>query len=263
MWALLWSCPASNRAKVLAWRVAHGALACGAYLAAKRGRVADQRHRCGELTCVHQSGARSNLTHIFLGCPEYAAARQWFADLWAAISGGPTPPTACAALMLGDQPDAWEHHPLAQDEGAGCSLARLWTALRVTFLFAVWCTHMEGGGGLRGSAGVVQRTVEELQRVMRAQFRVSALQDDTLDALPTRMLTADLKPAKLEDFTEAWAHGDVLCSVEEQPGGGGLSLRVRLSLQHPVPAPMAAGGDPAGAQEADAGGSMDMELSYG
>jgi hypothetical protein len=110
--------------------------------------------------------------------------------------------------------------------------------LRATFLFALWCTHLtQEGEGPTGSAGVVQRAVAELQRVMWAQFRVAAFQDDTTDALPTHLLTADLKPPPLQEFEAVWARGDVLCSVERQPGGGVLQLRMRLSLHHPVAAP--------------------------
>lgn len=259
-WSRLWDCPASNRAKVLAWRVAHGRLACGSYLAAKRGGGPGQQHLCPQSTCAHQPGqhrARNTLTHVFLACPAFAAARQWFADLWAAVSGGPVPPTSDAALMLGDQPAAWEHHPAAQ-EGGTQGLRRLWNALRVTFLFAVWCTHVDRTSNVPSSEAVVQRMVEELHSVMWAQFRVSALPDDTVNALPLRMLTADLKPAKLQDFTDTWAHGGVLCSVDERHGGSGWTMQMRLSLQHPVPAPQVAGAMPA-----TPASPSDMQLSYG
>ena len=140
--------------------------------------------------------------------------------------------------MLADQPMAWAEHPARGGGGQAGGLTRLWGALRATFLFAVWCTHTAADDeGPKGSVGVVQRAVDELQRVMWAQFRVAALQDDTLNALPTHLLSADLKPPGLSDFTSVWAHNDVLCSVEQRPNGGGYQLRMRLSAQHPVVAP--------------------------
>jgi len=138
--------------------------------------------------------------------------------------------------MLADQVGEWPQHPAQGDGGQGGGRTRLWGALRATFLFALWCTHMAAeGDGIRGSQGVVERTVQELRRVMWAQFRVSAMQDETVNALPTHLLTADLKPPSLQAVTEVWAHRGVLCLVQEQAGGGGVQLHMRLSLQHPVP----------------------------
>jgi hypothetical protein len=137
--------------------------------------------------------------------------------------------------MLGDLPSAWQHHPAAGDRQAG--KVRLWSAVRLTFLFALWCTHHAADEGLRTAQAVVRATVEELQRLMWAQFRAAAMADETVDALPTRLLTADLKPPKLQDFCEVWTHRDVLCSVVGAAGGGSSSLAMKLSLEHPVPAP--------------------------
>ncbi len=86
---------------------------------------------------------------------------------------------------------------------------------------------------------MVQRVVEELQRLMWSQFRAAAWDEDTINALPTRLLSADLKPPPLQDFCAVWTHGDTLCRVATDAGGRPY-LQLRLSLQHPVPAPAGA-----------------------
>ncbi len=241
-WTRLWDCPAGNRAKVLGWRLAHASLPCGLYLAAKRGPepgATAPRHLCPELVCAGQRRRpQDSLTHVFLQCPAYAAARQWFGDFWAAVSGGPPPPTDCAALMLGDQPQAWPHHPAAGTGGQRGGLTRLWNAVRLTFLFAVWCARNAAEGQPRGSRAVVQQVVEELQRLMWAQFRAAAWANDTISALPPNLLSADLKPPPLQDFCAVWAHGEALCRVATDANGRPY-LQLRLSLQHPVPLPAA------------------------
>ena len=241
-WARLWACPAGNRAKVLGWRLAHARLPCGLYLAVKLGPAPGgvvPRHICPAPTCAQQPGrnrARDSLSHAFLACPALAPARHWLAQLWAAVSGGTPPPTEDAALMLGDLPAAWLHHP-ARTEGEHAGIVRLWGALRLTFLFAVWCAHQADEAEERTARAVVQTTVQELQRRIREQFYTSALPPEIVDALPARLLTADLQQAKLADFTSVWAYRDVLCSVVQPAGGGPPMLQLKLSMAQPVLAP--------------------------
>ena len=83
--------------------------------------------------------------------------------------------------------------------------------------------------------------VGELQRLMWAHFRMSALPDDTLAGLPQSHITAQLKPSPLDAFEACWAHGGILCSVERSPGQP-PKLRMHLSLVHPVAAPLTQGG---------------------
>ena len=250
VWQRLWECPASNRAKVLGWRLQHASLPCGLYLAAKRGRPGEQRHLCGQPSCAQgplQWRPRDSLSHIFLQCPAYEPARQWLHDLWVAVTGGPGPPVSCSWLMLGDLPAAWASYP----RSAG--LAALWQTLRLTLLHAIWTAHSAADVTSRSAAMVVQQSVGELQRLMRSQFRMAALSDDTLNSLPTRMLTAELRATPLEAFKAAWAHGGVLCCVDEPPGLPPL-LRLHLSLGCPVLAPtgMASQGHSAGSGAATA-----------
>jgi hypothetical protein len=71
---------------------------------------------------------------------------------------------------------------------------------------------------------------------MQLRFTAATLTPATLTALPTQLLTAQLKAAKLERFVEIWTAGGALCSVDEVEGGP-PQLHLRLSLLSPVPAP--------------------------
>jgi hypothetical protein len=84
----------------------------------------------------------------------------------------------------------------------------------------------------------VQLAVQELQRLMWAQYRMAALPEDVLSALPRSLITAELKPSPLAQLAGTWAHRGVLCRLEDSATGGARRLQIRLSLAHPVPAPL-------------------------
>jgi hypothetical protein len=192
------------------------------------------------LACCRASASQAeapaaSLTHLFLECPAYAQARQWLVDLWAAISPGDVaPPVTSAALMLGDCRAAWPSYPLGL-----CSLALLWTTLRVTFLAAIWRAYYSRELEQQTSAAVVREVVGRLREVIAVRFRWAVLSADTLTALPTAFLSSQLRPTGLAAFKRAWAERGVLCSVEEPAEGGGDPPRLRLwlSLTAPVAAP--------------------------
>jgi hypothetical protein len=134
--------------------------------------------------------------------------------------------------MLGDMPAAWQEHPT--NEGAnGEGKVRLWNAVRLTFLFALWCARQDPEPAARTSRAVVEGTIEALQSLMWAQFKVAAVSEDDINALPTSLLTADLKEGSLELFTECWALNDTLCIIDKEASGR-ATLRMRLSRSHPV-----------------------------
>lgn len=243
LWKRLWDCPASNRAKTLVWRLQHASLPCGLYLAAKGFPLPPS---CPALTCqepapTQQQPPGATLTHLFVDCPTYAAARAWLAGLWAAVTGAEAPPLDSPELLLGDRPAAWAGYP----EGSG--LQSLWTALRATWLWAVWCHHRGMEPSPDPSATVVATVIMELRRLMWAHFRMAALPDDTLAGLPRSHITAQLKPALLSSFEASWAHEGVLCEVVR--GGDHVPhLRVHLSMTRPVVAPAGAADLPASQQ---------------
>jgi hypothetical protein len=131
--------------------------------------------------------------------------------------------------MLADQPDAWADYP------AG-SLNRLWCALRITFLHALWLVHWSLPVHERSAAAVVSLAVAELQRLILNQWRCAGDLPGTLEALPTSLLTAQVRAGRVEDFQAVWAHRGVLCQVLERASGG-QQLDLLLSLRHPVSAP--------------------------
>ena len=73
------------------------------------------------------------------------------------------------------------------------------------------------------------------------QFRWAVLSPDTLSALPTAFLSAQLRPSDLDRFKATWAVRGVLCAVEVGAGGDGAAgpprLQLRLSAEHPLLAP--------------------------
>ena len=58
---------------------------------------------------------------------------------------------------------------------------------------------------------VIPEVAGELCKVMQLRFTAATLTPETLSALPTQLLTAQLKAAKLERFVEMWTAGGALC----------------------------------------------------
>jgi hypothetical protein len=207
----------------------HGALPCGSYLAGRGGPAGC--HICPCSTCRPQPPGRrprDSLTHIFVDCPAYAGARQWLADVWQAVSGRAPPLTA--AVLVGDCAAAWPAYPLGD-------LQRLWSALRLAWLFATWVVH-RGAAGPRCSSTVVAYAVGYLQQRMRAAFALCAVQRYVYDRLPARVAAVRLHQPPLAAFRRLWgAGGGVLAAVVHDPVTGQPRLVVRLSLAHPAPAP--------------------------
>ncbi|PNW86642.1 hypothetical protein CHLRE_02g095032v5 [Chlamydomonas reinhardtii] len=139
----------------------------------------------------------------------YAQARTWLQQLWACVAPqAAAPPVTDAGFMLGDRMGMWASGP----RGAG---ALLWSTLRATFLYAVWCAYWSREPAKQTSEHVVREVVSELRRVMQLRFTAATLTPETLSALPTQLLTAQLKAAKLEHFVAIWSAGGALCEVEE------------------------------------------------
>ena len=130
--------------------------------------------------------------------------------------------------MLGDDPSTWPAYPARPP-----SKLALWTALRATFLHAVWTAHQATDPDAQTSLAVIQAVIRELRSLMRAQFSTAALPAAVLDGLPHRLLTAELRASGLADFQAVWAHRSVLCTVVGEPPDP-PSLQLHLTLDHPV-----------------------------
>ena len=256
-WRRLWEAPVPNQARALVWRLMHGRLPCGAYAASLREQYSGMRARyaCPNAACREaRAPAADNLTHIFTQCPAYAAAREWLADLWQAVSGHRPPLTA--AVLMADCSSAWPQHPSSP------SLAELWSAVRISWLHAVWLTHRQPNASQRHSNAVVGRAVATLREQMRVRFGWCDIGSQVLDHLPTRLGRSPAKQMAIDKFRSCWAHGGVLCQTSEAANGA-LSLVVKLTMVAPVPAPLPPPPPPGGEPlEEDAGGE-DFDAALG
>jgi hypothetical protein len=212
----------------------HGALPCGPYKALHGG--AEALFFCDHAACHHarmDQRALATLTHVFVACPRYAAARDWLADTWQAVSGHRPPMTA--ELLLGDREAAWPDYPAG---GA----ADLWAALRLSWLFALWETHTCANASDRHARAVVEGTVRAMRDLIRAAWCFCLPTSHIFDTLPGRVLTRPVEEQELADFSACWSANGQFCLVTPaaQPGDQ-PSMQLLLSLQHPVAAPPAAG----------------------
>jgi hypothetical protein len=71
---------------------------------------------------------------------------------------------------------------------------------------------------------------------MQLRFTAATLTPETLTALPTQLLTAQLKAAKLERFVAIWSASGALCEVD-QVDGESPQLHLKLTFSSPVQAP--------------------------
>lgn len=232
-WKRLWTAPVCNRTKTLAWRLMHGALPCGLYRAAHHSRTSDV-HLCPQPGCRAQPNNRplDSLSHIFLHCPAYKAARDWLQQIWHAVAGH-TPPMR-PDLLLADCVTAWPDYPQSSP------LAHLWSALRLSWLFAVWVVHSGSNPSGRTAHAIVTLTIEALLQQMRVAFLSCSLEEDVLDVLPLRLIAQEEKPGTIAYFNASWGHAGVLCEAIVQPSGS-ATLDVRLSMEAPVPVPLVTG----------------------
>jgi hypothetical protein len=72
---------------------------------------------------------------------------------------------------------------------------------------------------------------------MRANFCFCRPEDHVFPVLPGRILTRPIREATVQEFNSSWGLNGVLCHAITQPDGT-LALDIRLSMQHPVPAPV-------------------------
>ena len=232
-WRRLWEAPVDNHAKVLSYRLMHGALPCGAYRA-MHGFDQD------EAICAHgpcrahhfrRDRPTATLTHLFVECPRYAAARQWLADTWQAV-GGHRPPLSMQVLC-GDYLEGWPQAPVMP-------MLQLWTALRLTWLHALWDVHHRPAYMARSSRAIVEAVVQQLRAAMRAQWCFCQPAQRIFDVLPGSVLTQPIQADDIAKFSSVWSGNGLFCRV--QLGQTPLhppQLHLLLSLDLPVPAPAA------------------------
>ena len=125
VWKRLHDIELDRSHRVLAWRILHGSVRCGAFRL-HLGMTDEQGAACPHAQCA---ASVQTLSHMFLACPIAAAVWHWVCLVWAAASGLPPPPVF-ASVMLADDARSWFPPP---------AMRPLWTRLRLATLHALWC----------------------------------------------------------------------------------------------------------------------------
>ena len=233
--------------RVTAWRLMHGTLGCGAFLAHARTRgvraegasaavvgVAEARARCKAPCCAPPPGAPihsaplESATHALLICPAARPAIEWMRATWAALAGiDPGLVPSDAEVLLADNLEGWEDAP------AGKPARRLWTRLRVATLGAIWQARCErDADGLLPGTTLARRAASLALASVEGSIRRDWAR--AVDVAPSALppfcaawfrgidLTITLKA-----FKERWAVPGYFCEVVEL-GGHQPSLEIRL-----------------------------------
>ena len=226
-WECIWGAPVSNRIRVFAWRLLHGALPCAAYAAVmhKRARNTAWCPHCDATLPPRTPRPLETYTHLFMLCPTYRPAVDWLLDVWHAVKGV-RPPLSAAVVVAGDPATPWPGCPSGHD--AAC-----WLALRLTVLFHVWAARQSGAATQQSAAAVVRAAIASLrQEVVLAYNHAHHSADDFV--VPQRLLGLPPSQRRRGSFDVWLASGLVRVDVD---GSGQRSLRVLLSDSWPVAAP--------------------------
>ena len=223
------SLPREDRA--LAWRVLHASLYTGVFWAYVTQRSA--AHACCSSPACGE-GTFETTEHIFLTCPDVAPAADWLARLWAAVAGpAATPPPCSVDVLLADDHRVWQ--PTGDED-----LTKLWTALRLSWLSAVWslrCRRLADPERCSVSpAGIVAVTVASITRLIRRDFTRTVGDARLLTSSPSDWFRGTTTPTLArEEFLKRWGHNGVLCSLSAvNAAGQGGRLVVHLSPEQPV-----------------------------
>ena len=214
--------------RVLGWSILHVALYSGVFFTRVNLRHATASMCCSSTACS-AAGTYETMQHLFLECPDVAAASDWLVRLWVAVSpmGSAAPPHSAAVLLAEDdhvwQPDGSEEH------------RQLWTILRLCFLQAVWCLHCQHSLAPERhavtSATAVAATVAAVQRLMRLDYVRTIGNAHTMTALVPRHIGAHLAAS---EFLGHWAgHAGTLCSLSLVDASGASSCTCPRRLWSP------------------------------
>ena len=211
--------------RVLAWRILHASVMCGA-LRLHLHLTDAQGAGCPHAEC---RAPLQHLSHLFVTCPVAAAVWQWVAGVWVAVAGGPAPPTS-VAVLLADDARVWSPPP---------TLRPLWTRLRLAALHALWCASGKARAGLvhvdaRCAAAAVMLSCKRM--LLRHYYRIDR-SPSAMGSCP-HWLAGRSTVLTLHQFKDWWGPPGVLCLVREGAGGQ-RSLSVRWSATSPVPLPQA------------------------
>lgn len=237
----------------------HNRMPTGLYVSAHQGLSSHhpRRHLCQQPSCVGIIGQQrplDSLSHLVVSCPTYQPARQWLSDLWHAITGKRPPLTA--EVLLGDYSPAWPDYPRQ------CNRMDLWSAVRISWLHAVWLTSRDPNPSERHANAVVFRVVMALREQMRVHFGWCDIGGLVFDRLPTRLGQTPAKETTLAKFRDTWAVNEVLCAAQELASGAKV-LTLKLTMTAPVAAPPPPPPQDGEQQQPDAGPVEGVAVSGG
>ena len=216
--------------RVIAWRLLHGLLPCGAFLM----HVSHQPTRATNAasTCSHPacSSAPANLTHIFVTCQLAQAVVRWLCDVWAALDPGNRPPSTFAVIAVGD-PGTWTPQ-----------WPELWMRLRLRTLHELWRSHaaMQRAQQPASACAIASRIVLGAAADMRLDWLRASMPAHALADACGSWMTGNGRPLSPEEareqFEQLWCVNNVLCQL---PAAGASAPDIRWSASWPVPFPAA------------------------
>lgn len=220
--------------RALGWRMLHVALYSGVFLARVNPRRAAESVCCSSPTCA-AAGTYETMQHLFVTCPDIAAAADWLVRLWVAISPpGSAAPPCSATVLLADDDRVWR--PVGGDEHC-----ELWTILRLCWLQAVWrlrCQRTQDPERhVVTPAAVIAATVAAVKRLMRLDYTRTIGDVRTMTASPRNWFRGTSVPTlAVSEFLGRWSgHAGSLCSLSPTNAAGqGGRLVVHLSASSPV-----------------------------
>jgi exonuclease III len=219
-WKSLWGGGLTRESAWVLWRLAHGALPCGArqrYLDVQARRQEVSEGRCKQGGCEDKW---DTLTHGFLECPVIARVWQWVAQLYSHLAGGQVPPLTIDVLVCGVTRPVWSPR------------SRLWYLFRAA---AVTCIHAARSRSHR-SGLPLSCTRIACRIVIHLRAQISSDWIASSKCLAVRRLYGTPAPnvaARQRRFRQRWLSHPSLCSVT-----AGV-LAVHLTPHHPVPVPVA------------------------
>ena len=216
--------------RILAWRLLHGFIPCGAFLmhvSLRPTRATNQASRCSHPAC---NSAPANLSHIFISCKIAEAVVKWLCGTWGAIDPGNTPPATFAVIAVGD-PGAWTPQ-----------WPQLWLRLRLRALHELWRSHaamqQDDTQSPAPASAVASRIILGATADMRLDWLRATMPAAALaDACGSWMTGSGRTPSPdeaREQFNQLWCANGVLCQM---PPAGAPRPLIRWSASWPLPLP--------------------------
>jgi hypothetical protein len=219
-WQSLWGQGLTREAIWVLWRLAHGALPCGArqrwlWILDKRDEIPDGY--CCQPEC---GNVWDTLTHAFLECPRVKVVWQWVAQLWVASSSrSSAPPLSADVILCGRTAPVWRPQ--------WC----LWHVLRAITISCIFKARERAfaSGQPLSPTRVACCIVIALRERLRSDFLAASRCPAVRALYGTPAASPDGLKAR---FEKRWRPGGVLCSVADEN-----VLHIHLTPHHPIPVP--------------------------